>query len=376
MLKPLFKYAGGKFNEYKDFSAYTPTTIVNYFEPFAGSCGAYFRLKNENKINGISYINDISTDLIHFFKEVSKGTIGDELQKINNAWKTLKTLSSTICYEFGPEFEKCVLQHNGEFDVEKISKRIIELVNDSISIASINWGEHNPSELIVNSVIDKIKRFSKKEVTANTETITDMCISTAIYQGFYFNIRTLYNEWLIDKNCTKYSNPEKASHWFFIREMCYGSMFRFNSKGEFNIPYGGFSYNKKTLDDKIENINDPETINAFKDNVHLLSLDFEDVIKMNNSENDFMFLDPPYDSTFSEYDNNAFGHKEHKRLANSLKETKCKWMMVIKNTEFIYDLYKDWCNILSFDKTYMYQARCREYDKNVEHLIITNYTVD
>ena len=68
MLKPLFKYAGGKFNEYKDFSAYTPTTIANYYEPFAGSCGVYLRLKNENKINGTSYINDISSDLIDFFK--------------------------------------------------------------------------------------------------------------------------------------------------------------------------------------------------------------------------------------------------------------------------------------------------------------------
>lgn len=376
MLKPLFKYAGGKFNEYKDFSAYTPTTIANYYEPFAGSCGVYLRLKNENKINGTSYINDISSDLMDFFKEVSRGTVGCELQKINRAWKTLKTISSTICYEFGPEFDDCVIQRNNDFNIEKISERIIELVDDSLSIADINWGGHNPSTIITKSLIDKIKRFSKKEITANTETITHMCISTAIYQGFYFSIRTLYNEWLTDENCTKYSNPEKAAQWFFIREMCYGSMFRFNSNGEFNIPYGGFSYNKKTLDDKIENITNQETINAFKDNVHLLSLDFENVMKISDSEDDFIFLDPPYDTTFSEYDNVTFGHKEHQRLANSLKNVRCKWMMVIKNTEFIYNLYKDWCNIMFFDKTYMYQARGRDYDKNVEHLVITNYMVD
>ena len=373
MLKPLFKYAGGKFDEYKHFSGYIPTTVNNYFEPFAGSCGVYFRLKNENRIENNAYLNDISVDLINFFREVSKGNVGCELQKINTAWKTLKNISSVICYEYGESFKNCVLENNGIFDVDGASTRLIDLIEDSISLSQINWGGHNPSFFIVNSLKDKIKRFTKKEITGNTETIVDMCISTAIYQGFYFAVRHIYNEWMTNNECKKYSQSEKAAHWFFIREMCYGSMFRFNANGEFNVPYGGFSYNKKTFDRKIDNIIDEETVRAFKDNVYLTSFDFDEILSISENENDFMFLDPPYDSTFSDYDDNVFGHKEHERLANSLKNVKCKWMMVIKNTKFIYDLYKDWCNIISFDKKYMYQARGREYDNNVEHLVITNY---
>jgi DNA adenine methylase len=374
MLKPLFKYAGGKFEEYDKFSRYIPDEIVNYFEPFAGSCGVYLQLKNEDRISNKSYINDISNDLISFFKEISKGTVADEVQKINSSWKSLKDISSVICDEFGENFRQSVLCHNGEFDIDAVSKRLNELLNDCSSISQMNFGKHNICEYIINSLHDKVKRFSKKEIVDNIENIVYMCISTAIYQGFYFTIRAMYNEWLNNETAT-YTSSEKAAHWFFIREMCYGSMFRFNANGEFNIPYGGFSYNKKTFDKKIENISSQETINAFKDNICLSSLDFEDIITLAESENDFMFLDPPYDSTFSDYDNNTFGRKEHERLSNALKVTKCKWMMVIKNTEFIYNLYKDWCNIMSFDKKYMYQARGREYDNNVEHLVITNYEI-
>lgn len=51
-----------------------------------------------------------------------------------------------------------------------------------------------------------------------------------------------------DINLGKISNQSmqyQAANFYFIREYCYGSMFRYNSKGEFNIPYGGMSYNKK-----------------------------------------------------------------------------------------------------------------------------------
>ena len=58
---------------------------------------------------------------------------------------------------------------------------------------------------------------------------------------------------------------------------------------------------------------------------------------------------------------------------NLLVNTKCKWLMIIKNTDFIYDLYnKDNIEILSFDKNYIYNARGRN-DRKVQHLIIKNY---
>ena len=87
-----------------------------------------------------------------------------------------------------------------------------------------------------------------------------------------------------------------------------------------------------------------------------------------------MFLDPPYDSKFTDYDNNGFGKKEHIRLKEILQKCNCNWLMAIGKTDFIADLYKEY-NIAEYDKTYMYQAR-GEYDsKHTTHLVITNYSL-
>ena len=89
---------------------------------------------------------------------------------------------------------------------------------------------------------------------------------------------------------------------------------------------------------------------------------------------DFIFLDPPYDSDFSTYANNSFDKEEQIRLRNYLTNTKAKILLVIKNTEFIYNLYKDDFKISDFDKKYMVSFMNRN-DKDVKHLVVTNYTI-
>jgi DNA adenine methylase len=94
----------------------------------------------------------------------------------------------------------------------------------------------------------------------------------------------------------------------------------------------------------------------------------------NTTESDFIFLDPPYDTEFSTYDQNEFTQNDQKRLAKFLtSETNCKWQLVIKNTDFIHGLYeKDGINIQYFDKSYNVSFMNRN-DKKTEHLLITNY---
>ena len=104
-------------------------------------------------------------------------------------------------------------------------------------------------------------------------------------------------------------------------------------------------------------------------------MDFENfVIKSNLTENDFMFLDPPYDTDFSDYEGKAFTHDDQKRLASLLGQTAAKFILVIKNTDFIYSLYKDKFKILSFDNQYTYNVRSRN-ERKVELLLITNLDV-
>lgn len=92
------------------------------------------------------------------------------------------------------------------------------------------------------------------------------------------------------------------------------------------------------------------------------------------TKNDFVFLDPPYDSEFSTYAKNEFTQNDHIRLANFMqKECKAKWMLVIKDTEFIRSLYNNSdLDIKIFDKEYAVSFMNRN-NRKAQHLLIRNY---
>ncbi|HTM99322.1 MAG TPA: hypothetical protein VL088_11285, partial [Pedobacter sp.] len=64
---------------------------------------------------------------------------------------------------------------------------------------------------------------------------------------------------------------------------------------------------------------------------------------------------------------------DQERLANFLLKTPAKWMMVIKETSFIRQLYNHpTIKIEVFEKNYAYNVRGRN-KRGVVHLIIMNY---
>lgn len=196
-------------------------------------------------------------------------------------------------------------------------------------------------------------------------------IETAIKSAVYMYYRSLYNDMSIKKE-----KPQMYTALFlFIRNYAYSAMFRYNDKGEFNVPYGGIAYNSKHLNKKLEYYHTSELLKHFKD-TEIFNLDFEEFLnKTNPQEEDFIFLDPPYDTEFSTYAKNSFARKDQQRLANwLLNDCKAKWMLIIKNTDFIYSLYssKEGVNIRTFDKKYAVSFMNRN-DRNAEHLLITNY---
>ena len=150
-------------------------------------------------------------------------------------------------------------------------------------------------------------------------------------------------------------------------------MFRYNKNGKFNVPYGGISYNRKEFIKKIEYI-DSKEIKEYMEQTQIYCDDFETFLKEVQLETgDFIFLDPPYDTEFSTYAKNEFAKKDQVRLCEYLKNTKANIMLIIKNTEFIYNLYNTKkFKIKTFDKKYLVSFQNRN-DKDVEHLLITNY---
>jgi DNA adenine methylase len=87
-----------------------------------------------------------------------------------------------------------------------------------------------------------------------------------------------------------------------------------------------------------------------------------------------MFLDPPYDSEFTDYGYCSFGREEHKKLFECFKNTKIKCLMIIGKTDFISNLYKDYI-IDEYDKRYRFKLHSGRVGNeiNTKHLIIKNY---
>lgn len=195
-------------------------------------------------------------------------------------------------------------------------------------------------------------------------------IETAIKSALYMNYRYLYNDNGIKEN----NSALHCALFFFMRNYAYSGMFRYSSKGLFNVPYGGIAYNSKLMAKKLNYYRSAAVIKHFFE-TNIYNLDFEDFLKTTNpTAEDFVFLDPPYDTEFSTYAQNAFTKADQERLANyMISECRAKWMMIIKNTDFIYNLYnKEGINISTFDKKYQVSFMNRN-EKEVTHLLITNY---
>jgi DNA adenine methylase len=202
----------------------------------------------------------------------------------------------------------------------------------------------------------------EKDVLANLE--------SALKSAFYMHLRHLYNrlqEYQI-------APGPAAAIFYFVRENAYASMFRYNNQGEFNVPYGGISYNRKNLASKIASLRTAE-IRSHLQNTVIENLDFAEFLQKHApGPDDFLFLDPPYDSDFSTYTRNEFTLTDHQRLADYLHSgCPAKFILVIKNTPAIAHLYQhQGLRIRSFAKTYLVSFHDRN-DRAAEHLLIMNF---
>ena len=91
-----------------------------------------------------------------------------------------------------------------------------------------------------------------------------------------------------------------------------------------------------------------------------------------NVATDVTAISKDIDSDFSEYAGNRFGREEQIRLCRYLERTPAKVMAVIKDTPFVYELYRPKFKISSFDKKYLVSFKNRN-ERSAQHLLITNY---
>jgi len=156
---------------------------------------------------------------------------------------------------------------------------------------------------------------------------------------YFYKIRN------VDRNSedfSKWSNIQRASRTIFLNRCCFNGLFRVNSKGEFNVPFGKYK-NPKFCDE--ENL---RTVHRVLQNVQIISSNFKKCLEFAERE-DFIYFDPPYQpvsgtANFTSYSKEGFGEAAQVALFEVFKELDsrgCKVMLSNSYTKFILDLYKE-----------------------------------
>ncbi|MCD8184563.1 MAG: DNA adenine methylase [Bacteroides sp.] len=370
-MQPLLKWAGGKEKELKHIIPNIPQGFHNYYEPFVGG-GSVFTAISANHY----YINDFSSELISLYQNIAgqNRTFFNYVDGINNAWENAynffahnQTLINTYLAYQQDAITKDELK---QFILRFCDRKRTEILN----VVAPTFNQHHDF-LISEMKTNLFRKMSRMKVLEHEkhflpeEDLYDN-IETAIKSALYMYFRALYN----DRDIATDNDELHCALFLFIRNYSYSGMFRYNSDGGFNVPYGGIGYNTKTMAKKLQYYQSPTLLNRLA-HTTIENLDFEQFLRVHSpTENDFVFLDPPYDSEFSTYARNEFTREDQRRLADyMINECRARWMMIIKNTEFIYELYAhDGINICTFDKEYLVSFMNRN-DKKVTHLLITNY---
>ena len=388
-LKPFLKWPGGKSREIKYIYPRMPSDIRNFYEPFVGGGTVYFATNANNY-----FINDKSTDLIDLYNIITDSSNQDffsALEAIDKSWHAIETFFDK--YEininnFYNSYKDCIiLTHSVEDENTRVED--IKAVKKNLKDAVNPWVDGVALEL--NKIIDerfyKYPRVFIDEIKVNLNRKLTGISKVEIKKGdlshedLRENLMTAFKSalYMYYRHMLNHPTGEKVidlAVYYFIRNYTYSSMFRFNANGEFNVPYGGASYNHNYLHNKIEYMKS----NELQEKLKLTSIDCNDFYNFLDGKeldiDDFMFIDPPYDTTFSTYDKNLFDQNDQIRLANYLiNKVNCKWMVVIQNNEFIYDLYnKDGIYLHTFDKNYSVSFMARN-NQSAEHLLITNYEI-
>lgn len=196
-------------------------------------------------------------------------------------------------HEYGRVFKKAVLN-----DINKMLMGTYTAIRDDVDV-----------------VIVLLKKYAKQ----NTE-------------DWYYRHRA--------KRFEKFESPEAAAWFIYMNRTCFNGLWRVNSKGMFNVPFGHLKNPTICNEDNLR------SCAALFKKVRFRSDDFEDVITSAQAD-DIVFFDPPYmprtGEEFAAYDKTGFGYADHERLrdcARTLKKIGVKVIITNSGADEVRELYK------------------------------------
>ena len=149
---------------------------------------------------------------------------------------------------------------------------------------------------------------------------------------YFYNVRS----W----DPAKLSEVQRAARTIFLNKTCFNGLYRVNSQGQFNTPFG------KYKSPKICDADNLRAVSALLANAIVNCQSFEQILHQ-ATKADFLYLDPPYQpisktANFTGYTKNAFRSEDQERLAltfRKLSRRGCYVMLSNSDSEYVRDLY-------------------------------------
>ena len=201
---------------------------------------------------------------------------------------------------------------------------------------------HQPKKAIVNDYNFELMNVYQV-VKNNPEQLIQLlqihCANNS--EDYFYEIRELDRT----EEYTELSQIEKAARILYLNKTCFNGLYRVNSSGYFNSPYGKY---------KNPNIVNAPVIRAmskyFNENeITLLQGDYKEVLKKAKKGN-FVYLDPPYmpissSANFTGYTENGFGYKQQEELKQECDKLKNNGILFVQSNSDCHEirqLYKDY----------------------------------
>jgi DNA adenine methylase len=202
----------------------------------------------------------------------------------------------------------------------------LALQPDEATISDLNFELMNLYSIVQRSPDDLIYRLKEYEREDYNS------------RAYYYKVRALDR----DKEAyARMSHVEKAARFLYIMKIGRRNLYRVNSKGFINTPFG---------DEPARQLCDEPEIRAMHEYfkplfVRLLHCDFEVAVK-DARRGDFVYLDPPYyregGRGFTEYCSDGFKEADHVRLRDcivTLSGRGVKCLLSSSDAPFMRDLY-------------------------------------
>jgi DNA adenine methylase len=159
-------------------------------------------------------------------------------------------------------------------------------------------------------------------------------------EEYYYRVRNLDRDAEIFGRLT---DLEKAARLIFLNKTCYNGLYRVNSRGFFNVPWGKYRNPLICEEALLRRIG----VYLNSGSVTILNGDFEDAVAEAGGDS-FIYFDPPYHSPdkagFTGYQAGGFGEGEQRRLRDVFVRMTGKGALCLlsnADTEFVRDLYRD-----------------------------------